>query len=122
MLGNPATSRRKSEAAANAGDDFTPHHHKGGGGQNSLIETPPPMSDLWKSRAGSEENERDEMCILPTFSQKRVFEDWIFDTDCRFGKFDSAPLSELLDKMNDMLGNSAENKDREAGGLRDLTK
>ena len=43
------------------------------------------------------------MRILPMFSQKRVFEDWILEIDCRFRRFDSWPLFEVLYKMIDML-------------------
>ena len=54
------------------------------------------------------------MCTLPTLSQKRVFEDWIFEIDCWFRKFGAWPISGVLDKMIDMLEKPDQPTGREA--------
>ena len=55
----------------------------------------------------SEGNERAEMRAHPTFSQKRAFEDWV-------SEIDTWPLSEVLDKMIDMLEKPDQPTGREA--------
>ena len=57
------------------------------------------------------------MCILPTFIQKRIFEDCILEIDCWFRKFDQWPLSEVPGQMIAMLRMSDKTNDRDAGGL-----
>ena len=49
-----------------------------------------------------------DMCILPTFSRKRVVSDLIAEIDCWFRKLDQLPLSEVLDHMIAMLRRSEE--------------
>ena len=81
MLGNPPSSRRKSESADNVDDDSAPTTIKGESKEkNSLSRDRVP--NLRKSRMGSKGNERAEMRILPMFSQKRVFKHWVFEIDC----------------------------------------
>ena len=69
------------------------------------------------SKAGhgfKNEVEVGEMCVVPMFSRKRAFGDWICDANCRLRKFDPWPMSELLDKMISMLKKPPIPKDREA--------
>ena len=54
------------------------------------------------------------MCILPMFSQKRIFQDWILEIDCRFRKFGQWALSEVPDRMIDTLRTSGKTDDRDA--------
>ena len=61
--------------------------------------TTSPMEYLRTPGMDSKRSERGRMFVVPMFSQKRVFEDWISGFDCWFMKFDSCPLSELLGKM-----------------------
>ena len=43
------------------------------------------------------------MCILLTFSRKRISGDGVLEIDCRFRKFDRGPLSEVLRQTVAML-------------------
>ena len=54
--------------------------------------------------------------IVPMFSQKRSFGDWIFEFDRWFMKLDAWPLSDVSDK-NDCDVGSPEPKDRKSGDL-----
>ena len=54
------------------------------------------------------------MCTAPRLSQKRGFGDWVFEFDGLFMKFDTLPLSEVLDKTATMLMKSTKPRDREA--------
>ena len=53
-------------------------------------------------------NERVEMRACP-------FKDYISELGCRFRKFDTWPLSDVLDKMIWMLGKPPMSEDRDAG-------
>ena len=57
------------------------------------------------------------MRAVPLFRQKAMFKYWILEFDCRFRKFDTCPLRDVLDKSIWMLGKSPMSKDREDGGL-----
>ena len=80
------------------------------------------MSDLLKSRMDSKENGRAEMRILPMYSLKRVFEDWVFGIDCLFREFDSWPLSAVLDKTIDMVKTRSTQGSRSRGFNRERTE
>ena len=59
------------------------------------------------------------MCIVPSLSQERIFEDWLLETDCRLRKFEQRPLSEVSGQMVEALRTPDEKKtgDRYAGDL-----
>ena len=57
------------------------------------------------------------MCILPTVSRKRIFEDWILDIDRWLRKFGRWAVGEVSELMIAMLGNSAKANGRDAGDL-----
>ena len=95
------SSRRESESAAYADGDSGPPpiaiRGEGREGKKSLSVAPWP--NLRKSRVDSKEEWGSEMRIPPRFSRKRAFGDWISAIVCRFRKYDSSPLSGILDTM-----------------------
>ena len=57
------------------------------------------------------------MGVLPLFSQKRAFEDWIGEADNWFMKLHQWPISEVAGEMIAMLKGDDKSKDRDSGDL-----
>ena len=62
-------------------------------------------------------NGRVEMRAFPLYSQKVMFKDLVFEFDCRFRKFDTCPLSDVLDKAIWRLGSHLDPEIAKLGGL-----
>ena len=105
---NPPLPRRKYETTDPSGDVSTSHHRKGGGEWEEELRTDS-HGRIFGSRGWIQMGNgvgRVCVCILPTFSQKRIFEDWILYIDCWFIKFDQWPLSAVPDQMIAMVRDS----------------
>ena len=109
--------RRKSEEAAHEDDDSKSHRHIGcKKWEEKLIADP--KCAIFESRDWAQKrNGGTEICILPTFSQKRIFADWILEIDCRLMKFGQWPIIEASDQMVEMLEMSGNTQDRDSWGF-----
>ena len=83
----------------------------------SWTKTPPQGPILKEENGPQDRNKRIEMCALPSTSQKEVFKNWLEAVDVRFMELRQHPISEVLDKMIEMLVSSVKPKGREAGDL-----
>ena len=76
----------------------------------------PPVGESLRAWHGFQNEAKGGMCVVPMFSQKRAFEDWIFEFDRWFMGFDSWPLGGHWGKIILALRGSPKPKDREDGG------
>ena len=84
---NPPTPRRKSEAATHADDDSISHHYKGGREKEYKLKDGPAVHSFQVGGVGFKSEMEELTCILPMFSQNRIFKGWILESDCWFMKF-----------------------------------
>ena len=99
---------RKLEATTHVDGDSISHHYKGGRGKEDKL-TAYTIGAICESRDCAQKRNGGggaEMYSLPTFSQKRIFEDWAFEIDCRIRGFGKWAISEVADQMVAMLGMS----------------
>ena len=102
MLGaNPPFPRRKSEATTHADGDSPPLIKEARNGMGNIKKTPKARS-LKVGLVYKREMVGTEMRILPMFSQKRIFEDWILEIDCWCMMFGKWPISEVSGQMISM--------------------
>ena len=101
--------RRKSEATTNRDEDHAPKHREGG--RRRVLKVDHQGAIIYRMAWIQKRNERaPSMRAFPLFSQKAMFKDWISEFVCWFRKFDTWPLSDVLDKMIWMLGKPQRNE------------